>query len=103
MKIFQSNWLACCIAISFVTGCSPRIIVDPSRKPIVINMNIKLDHDVHIKHEDRMDTATCGNRNQLQKNEDRQSNQQMGASEPMPNCVKLLKHLPSSVSNTATV
>ena len=32
-------------------GCTPRIEVVPSDKPITINMNIKIDHEVRVKVE----------------------------------------------------
>lgn len=32
-----------------LTGCTPRIEVTPPETPITINMNVKIDHDIHIK------------------------------------------------------
>ncbi|AWH89953.1 YnbE family lipoprotein [Limnobaculum parvum] len=30
-------------------GCIPRIEIAPSTEPIVINMNVKIEHEIHIK------------------------------------------------------
>lgn len=32
-----------------LTGCTPRIEVTAPETPITINMNVKIDHDIHIK------------------------------------------------------
>ncbi|AMG54226.1 YnbE family lipoprotein [Citrobacter amalonaticus] len=33
----------------FVTGCTPRIEVAAPKEPITINMNVKIEHEIHIK------------------------------------------------------
>ncbi len=43
--------LSFCICVCFFAGCTPRIEVVPSDKPITINMNIKIDHEVRVKVE----------------------------------------------------
>ncbi|ALB55113.1 YnbE family lipoprotein [Cronobacter universalis] len=30
-------------------GCTPRIEVAAPKEPITINMNVKIEHDIHIK------------------------------------------------------
>jgi hypothetical protein len=32
-------------------GCTPRVEVVPSEKPITINLNVKIDHEIRIKIE----------------------------------------------------
>ena len=32
-------------------GCTPRVEVAPSDKPITINLNVKIDHEIRIKIE----------------------------------------------------
>ena len=32
-------------------GCTPRIEVVPSDKPITINLNVKIDHEIRVKIE----------------------------------------------------
>ena len=34
---------------AIIAGCSPTIRVEAPDKPIVINMNIKIDHEIRIK------------------------------------------------------
>ena len=36
-------------------GCTPRVEVVPPDKPITINMNIKIDHEVRVKIERDLD------------------------------------------------
>ncbi|MVT02412.1 YnbE family lipoprotein [Enterobacter sp. 10-1] len=32
-----------------LTGCTPRIEIAASKEPITINMNVKIEHEIHIK------------------------------------------------------
>lgn len=41
--------VATTIALLFLGGCVPRIEVAPSKEPIVINMNVKIEHEIYIK------------------------------------------------------
>lgn len=51
------------IALGVVTGgtlivlgaCTPRIEVAPSDKPITINLNVKIDHEVRVKVDKELD------------------------------------------------
>ncbi len=42
-------------ASALMTGCSPTIRVEAPDKPIVINMNIKIDHEIRIKVDRELD------------------------------------------------
>lgn len=42
------GWLAVMMAFA-LGGCVPRIEIAPSTEPIVINMNVKIEHEIHIK------------------------------------------------------
>ncbi|EOU9559297.1 YnbE family lipoprotein [Cronobacter dublinensis] len=35
--------------IMSLCGCTPRIEVAAPKEPITINMNVKIEHDIHIK------------------------------------------------------
>jgi hypothetical protein len=37
------------LASSLLVGCTPRIEVAAPKEPITINMNVKIEHDIHIK------------------------------------------------------
>lgn len=34
-----------------LAGCAPRVTVEPPDKPITINLNIKIEHEVRVKVE----------------------------------------------------
>ncbi|MCX8961332.1 YnbE family lipoprotein [Erwinia psidii] len=36
-------------AILLLSGCIPRIEVAAPKEPITINMNVKIEHEIHIK------------------------------------------------------
>ncbi|MFH8134597.1 YnbE family lipoprotein [Pantoea osteomyelitidis] len=38
-----------------LAGCVPRIEVAAPKEPITINMNVKIDHEIHIKADKDMD------------------------------------------------
>lgn len=37
------------IAVFTLSGCTPRIEVAAPKEPITINMNVKIEHEIHIK------------------------------------------------------
>jgi hypothetical protein len=42
--------LACCvIASALALGCTPTVKVEAPKEPIVINMNIKIEHEIRVK------------------------------------------------------
>jgi len=51
--------LALCISGSVwaMGGCTPRVEVVPSDKPITINLNVKIDHEIRIKIEKDLQEA----------------------------------------------
>ncbi len=42
-------------------GCTPRIEVAPSDKPITINLNVKIDHEIRVKVEKELDEVLSEN------------------------------------------
>ncbi|HDS9357702.1 TPA: YnbE family lipoprotein [Enterobacter chengduensis] len=36
-------------AVVLLAGCTPRIEVAAPKEPITINMNVKIEHEIHIK------------------------------------------------------
>ena len=36
-------------------GCSPTVKLEPSDKPIVVNLNVKIDHEVRVKVDKDLD------------------------------------------------
>jgi hypothetical protein len=37
------------VAIALASGCTPRVAVEAPKEPITINMNIKIEHEIHVK------------------------------------------------------
>lgn len=46
------------LALTAITasGCVPRIEVAAPKEPITINMNVKIDHEIHIKVDKDVET-----------------------------------------------
>ncbi len=42
-------------AVALMTGCNPTVKIEAPDKPIVINMNIKIDHEIRIKVDRELD------------------------------------------------
>ena len=49
MKIMSVSTLAAVLCVSLLSGCVPRIEVATPKDPITINMNVKIEHEIHIK------------------------------------------------------
>lgn len=47
MKYFTAALLASTALM--LAGCTPRIEVAAPKEPITINMNVKIEHEIHIK------------------------------------------------------
>ncbi|AGR58867.1 YnbE family lipoprotein [Salmonella bongori] len=47
MKMMFAMLLA--LAAVMAAGCTPRIEVAAPEQPITINMNVKIEHEIHIK------------------------------------------------------
>ena len=41
-------------------GCTPKVEVVPSDKPITINLNVKIDHEIRIKIEKELQEVLSG-------------------------------------------
>jgi hypothetical protein len=46
-------WVAT-LGIGFI-GCTPRVEVAPPEKPITINLNVKIDHEIRVKVDKELD------------------------------------------------
>ncbi|WP_371820213.1 YnbE family lipoprotein [Erwinia sp. E602] len=44
----QTNLLLACVGL-LLSGCVPRIEVAAPKEPITINMNVKIEHEIHIR------------------------------------------------------
>jgi len=58
METFLRQFVSCgCLFLmaALLTGCTPRVEIAGSDKPITINMNVKIDHEVRVKVEKDLD------------------------------------------------
>jgi len=44
-----------------ITACEPRVKVEAPDKPIVINLNVKIEHEVRVRVEKDLDKALSSN------------------------------------------
>ena len=64
MPPFQRNatrLLFTCLIIGAVAGCTPTVKVEAPDKPIVINLNVKIEQEVRIKIDRDVDTLLQDN------------------------------------------
>lgn len=40
-----------CFALISLAGCAPTVKVEPSKEPITINLNVKIEHEIKVKVE----------------------------------------------------
>lgn len=40
---------ACLVLAAFTSACTPTVKVEPSDKPIEINLNVRIEHEVRVK------------------------------------------------------
>ncbi|MGY5956962.1 YnbE-like lipoprotein [Kosakonia sp. BK9b] len=44
------------VLTTLLVGCTPRIEVAAPKEPITINMNVKIEHEIHIKVDKDVET-----------------------------------------------
>jgi hypothetical protein len=44
------------VVVAMLSGCTPRIEVAAPKEPITINMNVKIEHEIHIKVDKDVET-----------------------------------------------
>ncbi|MBW2289382.1 MAG: YnbE family lipoprotein [Deltaproteobacteria bacterium] len=48
--------LAALVALLLIApGCTPKIVVEAPKEPIVINMNVKIEHEIRIRVDKDLD------------------------------------------------
>ena len=58
-KFHRRRWhamLGAALVVAMLTGCTPRIEVAAPKEPITINMNVKIEHEIHIKVDKDVET-----------------------------------------------
>ncbi|MBK8161155.1 MAG: YnbE family lipoprotein [Rhodospirillaceae bacterium] len=54
---------AACLALSLLAGCNPTVKVEAPDKPIVINLNVKIEQEVRIRVDKDVDNLVSSNPN----------------------------------------
>jgi hypothetical protein len=54
-RLLCGNFVAFTFISLFVQSCTPRVEVAAPEKPITINLNIKIDHEVRVKVDKELD------------------------------------------------
>jgi len=44
------------LLLAALSGCHPRVAVEAPKEPIVINMNIKIEHEIKVKVDRELET-----------------------------------------------
>ncbi len=52
----MKKWCGLMVTCLLLAGCVPRIEVSASKEPITINMNVKIEHEIHIKVDKDVET-----------------------------------------------
>ena len=56
-------WIATCVFAPALFGaCTPKVVMEAPKEPIVINMNIKIDHEIRVKVDKDLDEAMAGDK-----------------------------------------
>ena len=50
-----AGWLLTCGLLASFGACSPRVEVTAPDKPITINLNVKIDHEIRVKVDKELD------------------------------------------------
>ncbi|MGI1946184.1 YnbE family lipoprotein [Shewanella glacialipiscicola] len=55
VNIGARSTLAVLVALVSLQGCAPTVKIEPPDKPIVINLNVKIEHEIRIKVDKELD------------------------------------------------
>lgn len=59
LKIIQlqqtRNALIALVTLAAIQACAPTVKIEPPDKPIVINLNVKIEHEIKIKVDKELD------------------------------------------------
>ena len=49
--------LSILLAVLYTTGCTPTVKVEASEKPITINLNVKIEHEIRVKVDKELESV----------------------------------------------
>ena len=59
-SVAVTGWVASVLLI-VAAGCTPRVEVAAPDKPITINLNVKIDHEIRVKVDKELDQVLSNN------------------------------------------
>jgi Holliday junction resolvase len=60
-RVAMAKGWAVAILLSVAAGCTPRVEVAAPEKPITINLNVKIDHEIRVKVDKELDQVLSTN------------------------------------------
>ncbi|GKS57530.1 YnbE family lipoprotein [Nitrospira sp.] len=60
-RIIRGCAVICVLALAGAIACTPKVEVTPSDKPITINLNVKIDHEIRVKVDKELDKVLSEN------------------------------------------
>ncbi len=54
-------WILGCVMAVSAQACTPRVEVAAPDKPITINLNVKIDHEIRVKVDKELDQVLSSN------------------------------------------
>ena len=45
------------LLVTAITGCTPTVKVEASDKPITINLNVKIEHEIRVKVDEELESV----------------------------------------------
>lgn len=58
--VMVTGWVVATL-LSMFSGCTPRVEVAAPEKPITINLNVKIDHEIRVKVDKELDQVLSSN------------------------------------------
>ncbi len=54
--MWKKYWMTGCALMLAVSACAPTVKVEAPEKPITINLNVKIEHEIRIKVDKELET-----------------------------------------------
>jgi hypothetical protein len=57
MKLLLLAMVSLTLLALLTLGCTPKVAIEAPKEPIVINMNVKIEHEIKVKVDRELDEA----------------------------------------------
>jgi hypothetical protein len=61
MGMKRCTLVALALAVAGLAGCAPRVALEAPKEPIVINLNVKIEHEIRVKVDKDLDNLFAEN------------------------------------------